>query len=104
MSANVTTESRAKQQVGGFNLLHSVSREIAGIRTNYLMLEVEYSDPKDAEWLYAVAVGESDYKIRLFRCSGDAEEAFRTASENEIVSYVFDDLLSDLGLDTKSVF
>ncbi len=103
MLANAATESGTKQ-IGALTLLHNTSREIAGIRTNYMMLEIEYSDPNDAEWLYAVAVGEDDYKIRLFRKLGDAEEIFRIASENEIVSYVFDDLISDLGFDIKSIF
>lgn len=103
MLANAEAESGTKQ-ILALTLLHNTSREIAGIRTNYLLLEIEYSDPNDAEWLYAVAVGEDDYKIRLFRKLDNAEEIFRTASENDIVSYVFDDLISDLGFDIKSIF
>lgn len=101
MLANAETGTK---QILALTLLHNTSREIAGIRTNYLLLEIEYSDPNDAEWLYAVAVGEDDYKIRLFRKLDNAEEIFRTASENDIVSYVFDDLISDLGFDIKSIF
>lgn len=103
MTTLVESDPLAKQ-LGGFALLHSTARNIGGVKTNYLMFEVEYSDPRNAEWLYAVAVGEDEYRIRFFRSFEEAEYIFGIASENEIVSYVFDDLISDLGLECKGIF
>ena len=102
MTIDVETDRVAKQ-IGGMTLLHSTECEIAGIKTTYLMYVLQYRDPKHAEWLYAIAIGEDDYRIRLFRNLRDAETVFKIASNNEIVSYVFDDILVDLGFDCRGI-
>lgn len=89
----IRSGSARQNEVQTVRVLRRAICETAKPHTEYLLLELESPDRTD----YALAVGETDYRVRLFNDRASAERVFETVSENEVMSYVLDDILHDLG-------
>lgn len=85
--------SARQNEVQTIRVLRRAICETTQPRTEYLLLELEASDHTN----YAIAVGETDYRVRFFNDQTSAERVFETVSENEVMSYVLDEVLHDLG-------